>query len=155
MLWAHRQRGRRVKSKGNLRKSRTQKCHSVEENADIGENEYLVQIRCFEMVNIGVRGERSPRARRENSLRGAGAGWELPSIMSVIAWPTFRRRCQNEWPKWALEFVFWRDECAWRQKWSGNRRQGQPYLSNKKRIEWKDSFSGSEWKWVDLVTFES
>ena len=36
----------------DLRKSRTQKCHSVEENEDIGENEHLIQIRCFEMVHI-------------------------------------------------------------------------------------------------------
>ena len=52
MLWVHRQRGRRVESRGNLRKSRTQKCHSVEESADMGENQYLIQIRCFEMVHI-------------------------------------------------------------------------------------------------------
>ena len=58
MLWAHRQRGRRVESRGNLRKSRTQKCHSVEENADIGEIEYLIQIRCLEMIHIEYRFEK-------------------------------------------------------------------------------------------------
>ena len=98
-------------------------------------------------------GGRSALARREKSRRVAGAGWDLMSVLFVILLPTFSELGQYSCSNGAFGIVFRSFKPIRCPKLDRNRRQGQPYLSNKKRISTSGSVRSSEWFSLGLCTF--
>ena len=103
---------------------------------------FRVGVYCRFMLECGGR---SALARREKSRRVVGAGWDLMSVLDVIVLPTFSEQGQYSCSNGACGIVFRSLKPILCPKLDRNRRQGQPYLSNKKRFSTSGSVSSSEW----------